>query len=102
MKPLIDYQNIRFDLQTDDSDIWCYPFISVLLGDLPEDTALTLTFNSVNCKCSCHKCLIEVNEMNNVKLNNNQIVLRTTENMRRAINENCADQYSIYSMKNVF
>jgi hypothetical protein len=101
-RPLLDYQNDGFDLQTDDGDLWCYPFLSALLGDLPEDAALTLTFNAANCKCPCHKCLIEADEMNNTNLESSQIILRTPENMKAAINDDIADQYSLFSMENVF
>jgi hypothetical protein len=70
-RPLLDYKDDGFDLKMDNGELWCYPFISALLGDLPESAALTLTFNSVNCKYSCHKCLTEVDDLNNTKLNNN-------------------------------
>ena len=59
IRPLLDYTNDGFDLQTDNGELWCYPFISVMLGDLPENTAVTLMFNSVNCNYLCHKCLVE-------------------------------------------
>ena len=72
------------------------------MGDLPEDAALTLTFNSANCKCSCHKCLIDADEMNNTNLESSQIILRTPENMKAAIYEDIADQYFLFSMENVF
>src|SRR6266487_131184 len=94
---LLDYQKDGFDLQTDDGDLWCYPFLSALLGDLPEDAALTLTFNSANCKYPCHKCLIDADEMNNTNLESSQIILRTPENMKAAIYEDIADQYSLFS-----
>jgi hypothetical protein len=101
-RPLLDYQIDGFDLQTDDGDIWCYPFLSVLLGDLPESAALSLVYNSVNCNNPCHKCLIEADEMNNPNLESSQIILRTPENMKAVIEEGIADQYSLFSMENVF
>jgi hypothetical protein len=100
-RPLLNYEN-GFDLKMDDAELWCFPFISVFLGDLPESAAITLTFNSVNCSHPCHKCLIERNNLNNVKLKDNQITLRTPENMKAAINNNIADQCSIHSMENIF
>ena len=99
---MFDYQKDEFDLQTDDGDLWCYPFLSVLLEDLSKDAALTLTFNSANCKCSCHKCLIDADEMNNKNLESSQIILRTPENMKAVIYKDIADQYSLFSMENVF
>jgi len=101
-RPLLDYKDDGFDLLMDNGELWYFPFISAMLGDLPESAALTLTFNSVNCKCPCHKCLTEVDNLNNTQLNNDQLILRTPENMRAAINEDLANQYSIYSMENIF
>src|SRR5277367_4581315 len=34
--PLLDYKDDRFDLKMDNGELWCYPFISALLGDLLE------------------------------------------------------------------
>ena len=74
-RPLLNYQYHGFDLQMDNNSLWCYPFISVLLGDLPENAALTLTYNSINCKHPCHQCLTPVGKLNDVELNNDQIIL---------------------------
>ena len=69
--PLLDYKDGGFDIRTDNTVLWYYPFISALLGDLPENAAMVLTFNSVNCSCPCYMCLIEDDNLNNVKLNDN-------------------------------
>jgi len=100
-RSLLDY-NGGFDLQTDNGIKWCFPFISVMLGDLPENAAVTLTFNSVNCHHPCHKCLVEREKLNNVELTNDQIILRTPENMRCLVEQNSAQQYSLHDMKNIF
>ncbi|CAB4397356.1 unnamed protein product [Rhizophagus irregularis] len=73
-----------------------------MLGDLPENAAVTLTFNSVNCHHPCHKCLVEREKLNNVELTNDQIILRTPENMRCLVEQNSAQQYSLHDMKNIF
>lgn len=101
-RPLLDYQKKGFDLQTDDNKLWCYPFLSVFLGDLPENASVTLTFNAFNCSYPCHQCLTEKDDLNNMKLNDDQIILRTPENMSNAINEDCANQLSLHSMGNIF
>ena len=75
---MLDYTNDGFDLQTDNGELWCYPFISIMLGDFPENAALTLTFNSANCSHPCHACLVEGDKLNNAELSDDQIVLRTT------------------------
>ena len=101
-RPLLDYQTDGFDLKTDNDVLWCYPFISAILGDLPENAASTLTFNSANCHYPCHKCLIEGNKLNNVKLTDDQIVLRTPDTMKAFVEQGVAQQYSLHDMKNIF
>ena len=77
IRPLLDYTNDGFDLQTDNGELWCYPFISVMLEDLLKNATVTLTFNSVNCNHPCHKCLVEGDKLNDVELSDDQIILRT-------------------------
>ena len=100
--PLLNYQNNGFDIKTNNNVLWCYPFISIMLGDLPENAALTSTFNAINCKHPCHMCLVPVDNLNNTELNNNQIILRTPEMMKNAIDLGFAQQYSLYHMENIF
>jgi hypothetical protein len=99
---LLDYQRDGFDLERDDVSLWCFPFISILLGDLPENAALTLTYNSINCKYPCHQCLTPVERLNNVRLNRDQITLRTSRTMSNAIAQGIAKQYSLHSIENIF
>ena len=89
-RPLLNYKNNGFDLKTDNNVLWCYPFISVMLGDLPENAAVTLTFNSTNCSHPCHECLVEGNELNNVELSDDQIILRTSETMIAFVEQDVA------------
>jgi len=64
-----------FDLRTDDGMIWCYPFLSELLGDMPEHHSLTLTFSSPNCNMPCYACTTLKNEFNNPSIEFNYIHL---------------------------
>ena len=102
IRPLLDYTNDSFDLQTVNNILWCYPFIFIILGDLSENAALTLTFNSANCSHPCHACLIEGNKLNNAELSDDQIVLRTTGTMKAFVDQDVAQQYSLHDMKNIF
>lgn len=101
MRPLLQYKDNGFDLQTNDGDLWCFPYMTVLLGDLPENATQTLIYSSVNCKYPCHKCLVPNKDLNNLKLNN-QIELRTPITMKRIIESGLAQQYSMYDMNNIF
>ena len=102
IRPLLDYKDDGFDLKTDDNELWCYPFISVILGDLPENAAVTLTFNSVNCNYPCHVCLVEGRNLNNVELTEDQIILRTPDTMKAFVEQRVAQEYSLHDMKNIF
>jgi len=101
-QPLLDYQHCGFDLQTDNVSLWCFPFISVLLGDLPENAVLTLTYNSINCKYPCHQYLTPVEKLNDIQLSDNEITLRTPDAMKSAVDQDIAKQYSLHSIENVF
>jgi hypothetical protein len=101
MRPLLPYKDVGFDLQTNNGQLWCFPYISTLLGDLPENATQTLTY-SVNGKHPCHKCLIHNDDLNNLRLSNDQIELRTPETMKNIVEQGIAHQYSLYNMKNIF
>ena len=101
MRPLLPYKDDGFDLLTNNGQLWCFPYISTLLGDLPENAAQTLTY-SVNGKHPCHKCLIHNDDLNNLRLSNDQIELRTPETMKNIVEQGIAHQYSLYNMKNIF
>jgi len=101
-RSILDYTSVGFDLQTDNNRLWCYPFISVMLGDLPENAAVTLTYNSINCKHPCHHCLVDVDDLNNVTLTDDQIIMRTPDTMKDFIEQGLAKQYSLHNMKNIF
>ncbi|PKK56859.1 hypothetical protein RhiirC2_799155 [Rhizophagus irregularis] len=81
--------------------MWCFPHISTLLGDLPENATQTLTY-SVNSNHPCHKCLISGEDLNNLRLSNNQIELRTPKMMKDILDQQLAHQYSMYNMNNIF
>lgn len=101
MRPLLPYKDIGFDLQTNNGEFWCFPYISTLLGDIPENATQTLTY-SINSKHPCHKCLIPNEDLNNLRLNDNQIELRTPETMKNIVELGDAHQYSVYRMNNRF
>ena len=46
--------------------------------------------------------VIENDELNNTRLNGDEIVLRTPENMKDYVNGGIANQYSLHNMKTFF
>jgi hypothetical protein len=91
-----------FDLHTDDGIIWCYPFLSILLGDLPEHHAITLTYNSANCKMPCHMYMTSREEFNNPLIDNSTIQVRTPKMMNDVLENGIAEEYSLHKIKNPF
>ncbi|CAB4429251.1 unnamed protein product [Rhizophagus irregularis] len=81
-------ENNGLNIVTDNQIIWSFPFLSEFIGDLPEDASLTLTYNSSRCKRPCHICTITIDELNNTTLSQNEIELRTPENMQFILNQN--------------
>ncbi|PKY55433.1 hypothetical protein RhiirA4_427506 [Rhizophagus irregularis] len=95
-------ENNGLNIVTDNQIIWSFPFLSEFIGDLPEDASLTLTYNSSRCKRPCHICTITIDELNNTTLSQNEIELRTPENMQFILNQNLSHEYSIHPIQNIF
>ncbi|CAB4394702.1 unnamed protein product [Rhizophagus irregularis] len=74
-KPIYEKLESGLDIVTDNQIIWAFPFLSEFIGDLPEDAALTLTYNSSICKRPCHICTIIIDELNKPDLSHSQIEL---------------------------
>jgi hypothetical protein len=91
-----------FDLRTDNGLMWCFPFLSLLLGDLPEHHAITLTYNSVNCQMPCHICTTPKEEFNNMLIDHSTIQLRTPETMKHVLESGMAEKYSLHKIENPF
>ena len=101
-QPILNKNDSGFHIKTDDQRFWVFPFLSNLIGDLPEDAALTLTYNSSRSKCPCHICTIPVDQLNNPNLSVDEIQLRTPKNMQYVKEHNLGQEYSIYEMENIF
>lgn len=103
MKILVDpIRSGGLDLRTDNGILWCYPFLSILLGDLPEHHAITLTYNSANCKMPCHICITPKKEFNNPLIDHSTIQIRTPEMMRNVLANGTSKDYSLHNIENPF
>ncbi|CAB4438482.1 unnamed protein product [Rhizophagus irregularis] len=102
-KPIYEkLESSGLDIITDDQIIWAFPFLSEFIGDLPEDAALTLTYNSSICKRPCHICTITIDELNKPDLSHSLIELQTPNNMQFILDANICHEYSIHPTKNIF
>ena len=103
MQPIYEkLESNGLNIVIDNQIIWVFPFLSEFIGDLPEDAALTLTYNSSRCKCPCHICTITINELNNPNLFKSEIKLQTPDNMKLVLNHDLYHEYSIHSTPNIF
>ena len=76
------------------------PKISVILADLAEAATFTATYLPSTSKRPCCFCLIDNEDLNNMALTN--VIMRTPEKMREAIDLNQANELSIYADFNFF
>jgi len=102
IEPIRSCSTAGLELRTDNGLLWCYPFFSQALGDLPEHSAMTLTYNSANCHMPCHLCLTPREEFNNPLIDHTSIVLRTHETMKQAIEQGRTKEYSLHDIENSF
>lgn len=100
LEPIKPGSNI--DLRTDAGILWCCPFLSILLGDLPEHHSITLTYNSANCKMPCHICLTLKEEFNNPLIDYSTIQIRTPAMMQNVLEDEIFEEYSLHNIVNPF
>lgn len=98
-KDILTLQKKGFYLRTDHGPEIVYPFISQIIGDLPENASMCSTFNSALAKYPCHTCLVTRDELNKIHLD---ITIRTPQMTQRLIENNKAQEFSIRKMNNIF
>src|SRR5271170_3345119 len=76
------------------------PKISVILADMAEAATFTSTYLPSTSKRPCYFCLISNEDFNNMALTN--VILRTPEKMKEAIDINQANELSIHTDFNFF
>src|SRR5438128_10063180 len=76
------------------------PKISVILADLAEAATFTATYLPSTSRRPCCFCLIDNKDLNNMSLTN--VIMRTPEKMREAIDLNQANELSIHADFNFF
>jgi hypothetical protein len=100
IEPIIKSKGV--DLRTDSGIIWCIPFLSELLGDMPEHHSLTLTFSSPNCNMPCFACTTSKDNLNDLSIDHSTIQLRTPMMMQNVLKDGNSTYYSLHNMENVF
>ena len=98
-KDILTLQKKGFYLRTDYRLEIVYLFISQIIGDLPENVSICLTFNSALANCPYHICLVAQDELNKIHLD---ITIRTPQITQRLIENNKAQEFSIRKINNIF
>ena len=76
------------------------PKISVILADMAEAATFTATYLPSTSRRPCSFCLISNKDLSNMALTN--VILRTPEKMKEAINTNQANELSLHADFNFF
>lgn len=98
LSPIINKTNMYFVIK---NEIYSFtPKISVILADMAEAGAFTMTYLPSTSKRPCYCCLVDNNDLNNMELSH--ITLRTPEIMKKIINENRAKDFLIHEEINYF
>ena len=69
------------DFSICDKTYWFFPKVSVVIADWPEAATFCLTYKSLNSNNSCHFYLVLRNNLANIKLSNNNKILRKHQDM---------------------
>ncbi|GBB98426.1 hypothetical protein RclHR1_03220019 [Rhizophagus clarus] len=100
LKPLL--QNNGIYLRINETVEYFTPYLSIILADMLEAQNICCTYKLYRTKCSCYKCLTPSNQLNNMFIKQNLIVLRTHENMHKAVFSHNATEFSIHEYEIFF
>jgi hypothetical protein len=98
LSPILNQNDMYFVVK---NEIHAFtPKISVIIADLAEAATFTATYLPSTSKRPCCFCLIDNEDLNNMALTN--VIMRTPEKMREAIDLNQANELSIHADFNFF
>ena len=98
LSPILNQNDMYFVVK---NEIHAFtPKISVILADLAEAATFTATYLPSTSRRPCCFCLISNEDLNNMSLTN--VIMRTPEKMREAIDLNQANELSIHADFNFF
>ena len=98
LSPILNQNDMYFVVK---NEIHAFtPKISVILADLAEAATFTATYLPSTSRRPCCFCLISNEDLNNMSLTN--VIMRTPEKMREAIDLNQANKLSIHADFNFF
>src|SRR5256714_12778363 len=83
-------------------NFWFFPRISVVISDWPEAATFCLTYKSSMSTYPCHFCLVKRDNLANINLSEQQMELRTHNNMIRYLDQNLEKSVCIENISNFF
>ena len=101
LEPLKSLKN-RIDLLICDKTYWFFLKVSVVIADWPEAATFCLTYKSPNSNNPCHFCLVSRNNLANIKLSNNNKILRKHQDISEYLYLNLEKSISIEKIFNFF
>jgi hypothetical protein len=102
LEPIRTLSESGIDLLFGDKYIWFFPKISTIIVDWPEAATFCLTYKSTNSKCPCHFCLIDKDDLANLKFSKNKLEFRTYQNMQNYFENDEEKLVCIESVQNYF
>jgi hypothetical protein len=90
------------DLNLNGETFWFFPRISVVISDWPEAATFCLTYKSSMSTYPCHFCLVKRDNLANINLSEQQMELRTHNNMIRYLDQNLEKSVCIENISNFF
>lgn len=99
-KPIYNQSHIGFNAYIGRKLEWIYIKLSLILADLPEAAAYCLTSKSANAKCPCHHCIVSKQDLSNINLNEKEIIKRTPESMKEALDNGYGANLSVFCLQN--
>jgi hypothetical protein len=98
LEPIVEGPELHFVVRGD--IITFIPRISIIIADMVEADKFTNVYQPSCSRRPCAKCLVSRDDLNNTNLT--EIIPRTPDAMKQAINSGEDKDYSIHSEKNAF
>ena len=102
LEPIQLYSEAGINLLINNKYIWFFLKILTIIADWPEAATFCLTYKSASSNYPCHFCLVNRENLANLKLTKYDLKLRNHENMLNYYNMNEENTVCIESVQNIF
>ena len=101
LEPLKSLKN-KIDFLICNKIYWFFLKISIIIATWPKAVTFCLTYKSPNSNNPCYFCLVSRNNLANIKLSNNDKILRKHQDMNEYLHLNLEKSVSIKKIPNFF